>query len=273
VIAAFVHGIGLLGPGLVGWADTLPVLTGARVWSAAPLRLAPPSILAANERRRTGDAVRLALNVAQQASEMADVVPGAIPSLFATANGDGQVMHAILETLASDAPVSPTQFHNSVHNAAAGYWSIATGSHQPASCLAGHDSTAAAALLKAMASVHVERQPILLCVYDVPMPEPLAAKQPTDVALAIAMILAPEPGPRALGEIAIAWHPAPVAWPDEAPLSTGLWNLARGNPAGRLLRLLEALARGHEDQFALALLDARVKVSVRPCSTAARSSR
>jgi hypothetical protein len=273
VTAAFVQGIGLLGPGLVGWSDSLAVLRGVRAWSAAPLRLAPPAILAANERRRTGDAVRLALNVAQQASEMADVAPGTIPSLFATANGDGQVMHAILETLASDAPVSPTQFHNSVHNAAAGYWSIATGSHQPASCLAAHDSTAAAALLQAMAAVRVERQPILLCAYDVPMPDPLAAKQPTDAALGVALVLAPEPGPSTVAEIAVAWHPVPIAWHDEAPLSTSLWAVARGNPAGRLLRLLEALARGHEDAVSLALLDARVTVSVRPCSTVARSSR
>ena len=52
-----------------------------------------------------------------------------------------------------DQPVSPTQFHNSVHNTAAGYWSIATGSQQPTTCLACHDATAAAALLKAMAEV------------------------------------------------------------------------------------------------------------------------
>ena len=38
-----------------------------------------------------------------------------------------------------------------------------------------------------------------------------------------------------------------------------------GNPAARLLRLLETLARGPRD-FSMALLDGRVKVRVEPCS-------
>ena len=49
--------------------------------------------------------------------------------VFASGNGDGITVGAILEMLTKpDGFVSPTQFHNSVHNAAAGYWSIGTGS-------------------------------------------------------------------------------------------------------------------------------------------------
>ncbi len=58
--------------------------------------------------------------------------------------------------------MSPTQFHNSVHNAAAGYWSIAHGSRQPATCLGAHDWTWAAALLKAVAEVAATGAPVLL---------------------------------------------------------------------------------------------------------------
>ena len=55
----------------------------------------------ANERRRAGLATRLALFLAQQASDMAGVAPGSIPSVFATSNGDGAVVHTILEAFAA----------------------------------------------------------------------------------------------------------------------------------------------------------------------------
>ena len=83
---------------------------------------------------------------------------GPCAAVFGSSNGDAVVVHDILEALASaDRPVSPTQFHNSVHNAAAGYWTIATGSHQPATCLGCHDHTLAASLLKAVAEVEAEQ--------------------------------------------------------------------------------------------------------------------
>ena len=48
-------------------------------------------------------------------------------------------------------------------------------------------------------------------------------------------------------------------------LSSDLRQLARSNPAARLLRLLEALATRRTDAFSMALLDGRVDLRVRPC--------
>ena len=132
---AVIHGVSVWGPGLAGWVTSEPVLAGVQDYVGSDVDPPPSSLLSATERRRTGVAARLALIVAQHASEMAGIAPGAIPSVFATSNGDGAVVHSILEALAADQPVSPTQFHNSVHNTAAGYWSIATAS-QTAACLA-----------------------------------------------------------------------------------------------------------------------------------------
>ena len=190
---AFVQGVSVWGPGLQGWATSQPVLAGLQDYVAGEASPPPSTLLSATERRRTGLAARLALIVAQQASDMAGIAPGAIPSVFATSNGDGAVVHTILEGLAADQPVSPTQFHNSVHNTAAGYWSIATGSQQATTCLACHDATAAAALLKAMAEVQTECRPLLLCVYDVPLPAPLDAKRQTCGSFGAAFVLAPGP--------------------------------------------------------------------------------
>ncbi len=263
MIEAFIYAVSVCGPGLDGWEAARPILAGTEEYVARDARPAMPGILPPNERRRVGAAVRLALTVAHQAHAMAGLAPGSIGSLFATSNGDGTVMHAMLETLAAGDAVSPTQFHNSVHNAAAGYWSIATGSRQPASCLAGHDATPAMALLKTMAAVQATQQLQFLCVYEVPMPPPLDAMRPTLGAFAVGLVLGAQPKATALGRLSVDYQPdsAPA---DDATHLPALQTLARGNAAARLLPLLEALARGVPTTFDLALLESRVRVRVSP---------
>jgi hypothetical protein len=260
-----VAGVSVWGPGLPGWAAARPILRGAEEYVVTDVSLPPPDLLSANERRRAGLATRLALLVAQQASDMAGTRPGSIPSVFATSNGDGAVVHTILEALAAHQPVSPTQFHNSVHNAAAGYWSIATGSQQSTTCIAGHDSTAGAALLKAVAEVQAEDRPLLLCVYDVPLPPPLDAKHPTDGPFGVGLVLIPGQASSGLAQIAVRYARSTSA-ADVLPRLPALQRLARGNPAARLLRLLETLARVVPDTLSMSLLDGRVEVRVEPCS-------
>ena len=261
-----VQGVSLWGPGLPGWTEARSVLCGQDDYVVTDVPLPPSSLLAANERRRAGLATRLALFVAQQASESAGVTPGSIPSAFATSNGDGAVVDTILQAIAAHEPISPTQFHNSVHNTAAGYWSIATGSRQPTTCFAGHDGTAAAALLKAAAEVHAERRPLLLCVYDVPLPAPLDVKHPTEGAVGVGLVLAPDGASAGMARIDVRYTGCPAGDADWLPRLSTLHRLAAGNPAARLLRLLESLASHVPDAFSLALLDGQVKVRLEPCS-------
>jgi hypothetical protein len=267
-----ISGVSVWGPGLPGWDAAQSVFSGRNEYSATQVPLPPCTLLPANERRRAGLATRLALFVAQQASEMARVVPGSIPSVFATSNGDGVVVNTILEAIAADQPVSPTQFHNSVHNAAAGYWSIATGSQQPTTCIAGHDATASGALLKAVAEVQAESKPLLLCVYDVPLPPPLDTKHPTHGSFGASLVLAPEATQPGMAAIAVRYAATTRTATDALPRSPALHRLAAGNPAARLLRLLETLACAVPDEFSMALLNGGVKVRVQPCSPADSSS-
>jgi hypothetical protein len=269
---AFVRGVSVWGPGLQGWAASRPILAGLHNYIACEASPPIPTLLSATERRRTGPAARLAMTVAQQASEMAGIVPGAIPSMFATANGDGAVVHSILEALTAEQPVSPTMFHNSVHNTAAGYWSIATGSQQATNCVACHNSTAAAALLKAMAEVQTECRPLLLCVYDVPLPGPLDACHSTCGSFGAGMVLGPEGGDCDMGRLSVRYDGTMSPSDSEMPRHAALRDLARNNPAARTLRLLESLALGVADEFSMALLDGRVEVRVQPCSPASASS-
>ena len=77
----------------------------------------------------------------------------------------------------------------------------------------------------------------------------------------------------ALARLAIRYDGTPRASRQRgAAPSAALRDLARGNPAARMLRLLETLARGVADDFSMALLDGRVEVRVQPCSAAPASS-
>jgi hypothetical protein len=273
MIEVFVAGIGLRGPGMPSWPAGIALLTGQVEPSWEPPSLPPPALLAPNERRRAGTVVRLALAVAQEASDMAGLPPGATRSVFASGNGDGAVVHAILETLAgADPQVSPTQFHNSVHNAAAGYWSIGARSKAAANSLGCHDATAAAALLKAAAEVAVEHQPVLLCIYDVPLPEPLARVRPTEHVFGVGLLLMPDPPATPLARLRLDWQPETTATPWVTAGSSVVRALYASNPTARILPLLETIARRETAVISLQLLDGQVVVNIAACSTARASS-
>src|SRR5512143_1389119 len=96
-----VQGVSVWGPGLPGWAAAQTVLSGRDGYVATEASPPTSTLLPPNERRRAGLATRLALFIAQHASDMAGVAPGSIPSAFATSNGDGAVVHTILQAIAA----------------------------------------------------------------------------------------------------------------------------------------------------------------------------
>ena len=273
MIRVAVLGAGLWGPGLPGWSDSVPVLRGERPYAEVALPPPPPAMLSPTERRRTGLAVRLALTVAAEASHAAGIAPGGCRSIFATANGDGAVINALLGTLAEAEPqVSPTLFHNSVHNAAAGYWSIGTGSQLSASCLGCHDAAFGAALLAAGAEAVVEQAPVLLCVYDAPLPFPLDATHPTRDTFGFALVLAPAADGGRGPHLTLRYAGEPAGSGERMPRLPALRPLAAGNAAARSLRMLEAIARGEADRMHAEMLDGRLEIDVAPCSTAPASA-
>jgi hypothetical protein len=259
-----VVGVAVLGPGLPGWAASAPVLAGAAPYAPAPLALPPPAALPATERRRTSPAVRLALAAASEAAAASGRALDSLETVFASSNGDGQVVGAILEALsAPEGAISPTQFHNSVHNAAAGYWGIAVGSTRPSVSVGGYDQVFAAGLLHAAARVAATGATVLFCAYDAPLDEPLAGCRPTVAPFAAGLVLAP-PGQGALARLDIRYRAEPA--PPPPPAATGLEALAAGNPAARALPLLRALARREAARLMLPMLeDGRVEIAVAPC--------
>ncbi len=191
-LSACVRGIGLLGPGFDDWTSGVSVLAGVAPYIPRATVLPVPSGLPAAERRRTGTVVRLALAIGFEAASRAGANPAELPTVFSSSGGDGSNCHEICQTLATgERQLSPTRFHNSVHNAASGYWSIAAGATPSSSVLCAYDATFGAALLEALTQVLVDQTPVLLVAYDSAYPEPLHGVRPIPDAFGVAMVLAP----------------------------------------------------------------------------------
>ena len=243
MITVFIEGVGIAGPGLDGWASARPVLAGLALYEPTPFSPKPISWLPPAERRRAGTAVRLAIGAGREALAHAERDPATMAMVFTSSSGDNDTVHDILCVLATEKrEVSPTRFHNSVHNAPAGYWAVATGSREPSTSLCAFDDSFSAGLLDAAVRATVDQRPVTLSAYDHPYPEPLDHVRPIAGAFAAALVLTPEPTNRTLVRLAIT----PVHFDSDAtPMpDTRLERLRLGNPAARSLPLLAAIARG-----------------------------
>ena len=262
-LSAAVCGIGVLGPGLVDWASAAAVLQGKHPYQHAPTTAPAPALLPPAERRRTGETVRLALAAGLQALEGTRTDPEGLATVFASSGGDGAICHEICSTLATDQrDISPTRFHNSVHNAASGYWSIAVHSMAPSTALCAYDGSFAAGLLEALTQALARAAPVLLVAYETVYPEPLHAQRPLPDAFALALLLDPRPaaheGVRLQAQLV---QEAANTLDDPA-----LERLRAGVPAARGLPLLRRIARGDRGRVVLDYLGPlRLAVTVTPC--------
>lgn len=179
-------------PGLDGWEITRAVLLGHRPYLPEPLPEHAPDILPPTARRRGSRSTWLAVQVAQEALTSSACSADELGAVFTSSTGDPEITDRLCRALAAAEPaLSPTSFHNSVHNAPAGYWSIATGSQQSTSSIAAYEASFAAGLLSAAVQVHVEARPVMLVAYDLPYPEPLCRFRPLTAPFATALILTP----------------------------------------------------------------------------------
>ena len=258
-LTADVRGMGLLGPGLDDWASGAPLLAGRLPYVSRATVLPMPTALPAAERRRTGTVVRLALALGFEAVSRSGMNAAELPTVFSSSGGDGNNCHEICQTLASeDRQISPTRFHNSVHNAASGYWSIAANATTAANVLCAFDASFGAGLLEALTQVAVEQRPVLLVAYDIGYPEPLYTVRPIPDAFGVAMVLAPH-GKERVPNITVALTDAPAQHMSEVQFES----MRVAIPAARSLPLLEKLARQESGRVVLDYLDAqRIAVEV-----------
>jgi hypothetical protein len=249
MIDVVVEGVGLWSTALPGWETSRAILRGEAEAASTSARPAP-TLLAPNERRRAPDSVLLAFEIAQQACAMAGREPGSMPAVFASAYGDLPISDYLCATLLQ-APqeLSPTKFHNSVHNAPAGYWAIATGCMASTNAISAGTATFGAGLLEAALLAVSENTPVMFAVYDVAATGPLADVVPCRSAFGAAFVLAPRRDRAGAGlRIEPRCGSAPALAPDDALLHP----LHQDNPVAYGLPMLTALARGVARTLALA---------------------
>lgn len=231
------------GPGLDGWPASRAVLAGLAPYEPVPFVPRPVMLLPPAERRRAGTAIRLAIGAGTEALEQAGRDPATMAMVFTSSSGDTDTISDILCVLASDRrEVSPTRFHNSVHNAPAGYWAVATGSREPSTSLCAFDASFSAGLLDAAVQAVVDDRPVTLSAYDLPYPEPLNTARPIAGLFATAMVLTPRPEDRTFATLTIT--PGQSGGAATVMMDARLERLRLGNPAARALPLLAAIARG-----------------------------
>ncbi|MDB5396970.1 MAG: 3-oxoacyl-ACP synthase [Rhodospirillales bacterium] len=238
----YVEGLGLRGPGLVNWPAGREVLAGRAPYVPAEVVLVASELLPVAERRRVTDAVKLALIVGSEAMTHAQASPQTTRSVFVSSGADGATITAILETLATkNREVSPTRFHNSVHNAPAGYWSIATQSREASTSLCAYDDSFAAGFLEASVQALTYNLPVLLVSYDIPYPGALGIVRPIAGIWGIALVLSSQ---QTAGSICALSVKISRSAEDMPHLPDPDLDIARAqNPSARGLPLLSALAQ------------------------------
>lgn len=261
-LTAYIEGVGLLGPGFNDWPGGRAVLSGQQPYQPGRTVLPLPALLPAAERRRSGAIVRLTLATGLEAITAAGLDAATLPMVFSASGGDGENCHAICEMLASDdRQISPTRFHNSVHNAAAGYWSIATGAMSPSTVLGALDACFGAGLLETLTQVVVDGTRVVFLACDTSYPEPLHSTRPIPDAFGVALVIAPQRSPCTLAKIAVSLTDADADRLADAALE----RLRSTIPAARGLPLLRSLALGGENRMVLDYLDStRLEVVITP---------
>jgi hypothetical protein len=248
----YIEGIGFWASRLPGWDLASKVLRGEVQAPSAPQTRPAPALLPPAERRRAPDTVAVALEVAARACEMAQRDPKLLASVFACTHGDLAISDYMCDTLAkTPALTSPTKFHNSVHNAAAGYWTIGTGCLKPYTSLSGYYCTFSEGLLEAASQALSEGAPVLFVAFDIEARGPVGTMQPSRGVLAGALVISPEPGERDIAQLVFEVQEEAEPQPTTARAENAA--LVEGNAMANALPFFEALADGGERHVVQAL--------------------
>lgn len=255
-----VLGAGLWADGLPGWPVARAVLRGDAPWPAAMPGPPPIARLAPAERRRASSSVRVAICVADEACAQAGVDARETLSVFTSTHGELGLTDEICRVL-TERPeeLSPTRFHNSVHNAASGYWTIGADCPAASTAVSAWHGSFAAGLLEAGVQALSEQRPVLLVAFDAAASGPLASMATSGSLFGAALVVAP-----VVASIGTAPH-APVLRLRlaDGPGEVASPPLAIDSPLAPCLPLFAALAREASSRLALALApDARLAVEL-----------
>jgi hypothetical protein len=235
-----ITGIGACSRGFQNW-DEFQTVSGTLAADTATWNMPAPNQIPGRERRRAPALVKLAVEVAHQACDMGGIPKTEVASVFCSAMGDSEIATYICQTLAGPMKVlSPTKFHNSVHNAPAGYWSISAENRAPSSSVASSRHSFPVALLEACVFATAESRPVLLVAADIQVRGPYAAVYPIDNPFGAGLLIQHQVDDDGGWSFTLEHRNGRVDWPTlKNPF---LQELSETNPAARCLCLIEAIA-------------------------------
>ncbi|MEJ8845541.1 beta-ketoacyl synthase chain length factor [Variovorax rhizosphaerae] len=237
----YIEGPAFWAPELPGWDIACAAFRDEGGLTDPPAKRPSPQILAPAERRRAPDTVALALEVASAAVTASGRNAKDLPCVFASAHGDLGINDYMCGTLATDPSVlSPIKFHNSVHNAAVGYWTIGTGCMASSNSLSAFETSFAAGLLEAATQCAADQQAILLVGYDVPAVGPLKSVITSAGLMAAAFVVSPVRTERTVASLDWALEPGPSQTP---ALHSSAANKVHTDSIADALPVFEELAR------------------------------
>ncbi len=189
--------VGVTAPGIVNFQDFRQTLQAGEAFDLSlPLEKYSPSFLPSNERRRVTQTIKIALKTAEEAlSFFQKAFPNEaenLPVLFVSKDGDPQISAKMCQAVSEDPPlISPIQFHNSVHNAPAGYWMIGQSNQATANAISAGKYAVANGLLETVLQSKSEKKPVLVVIYDLPLDNlmPVDALQKSYVPFAFSMVI------------------------------------------------------------------------------------
>ncbi|MCE1115949.1 MULTISPECIES: beta-ketoacyl synthase chain length factor [Pseudomonas] len=180
------------------WRAWAPGLTSAADWQAwadgaepVPCAEQAPDVafLPALQRRRLSHMARMAFAVGWPLAEG----HAQLPLVFVSRHGETPRTFSILSELASQQPLSPTQFSLSVHNAMIGLWSIMRGQTCEMTALAAAGDGFEQGAVEA-AALLAEGAPAVLLIVTEEQPPAAYAPCISDVPFAYAVALLLTPG-------------------------------------------------------------------------------
>jgi len=242
-LTVHVDGIGWCTPGLADWNAARHMLREGIAPALVGQAKGAPAMLPPNERRRAPDVVLMACDVAGQACAMSGHEASDLPCVFASMHGDSAITENLCVTLATNPlELSPTRFHNSVLNAPAGYWTVATHCHAASNAVSAAGASFAAGLFEAAVEANADAVPTLFAAYDIAVHGMLGELMRLDTSWGIAMVLSPQRGPHTLATLRLR-H---VEVADASALPT------TGTPFASALPMFAALARGDGGEMRIA---------------------
>lgn len=166
------------------------------------------SVLPSRLRRRTALLTRMACHVIARAADEGEADLEHARLILSSAWGEFETTIELLQQLAEPEPqVSPTLFHNSVHNTATGYLSIALGNREASTAIGAGRGSLRVGLIEALCELAIDGGEALLVVGDEHIPPPFS--DPPGHGVAVALCLRPSgTAPRGRRDLVLSLHRA-----------------------------------------------------------------